>query len=179
MERVIGSYGIPGGVEVHEQAADDGEHDGGQLGPAEASHALLEGREPVGGRGLPEAWPEWFAGGVVEPAEHAQVGSTVRSRHRGPGVAEGRRVGLLGADAEEVGERVELALSRLSEDLAEQAVAGFEVVDQHPARGSSGGRQRPEPVGKPVLERVVGARVEEPLLDLRLRVPSHALDVFT
>jgi hypothetical protein len=99
----------------------------------------------------------------------------VRSCHRGPGVAQGRRVALLGADAQEVGERLELALSRPSEDLAEQAVAGPEVVDQHPARGSSGGRQWPEPVGKPVLERVVGAHVEQPLPDVRLRVPSHAL----
>src|SRR4029453_1645302 len=63
VERVIGSYGIAGGIEVDGQAADEGEHDGGQLGPAEAAHALLERREPVGGRGLPEARPEWFAGG--------------------------------------------------------------------------------------------------------------------
>jgi hypothetical protein len=147
VERATGSYGVAGGVEVHEQAADDGEHDGRQLGPAEAAQALLERREPVSGRGLPEAWPERFARGVVEPAEHAQVGPAVRSGHRRPGVAQGRRVGLLGAQAQEGGERLELALSRLPEDLPEQAVAGLEVVDQHPARGSSGGRQRPEPVG--------------------------------
>jgi hypothetical protein len=115
----------------------------------------------------------------VEPAEHAQVGLTVRPCHRRPGVAQGRRIGLLWADAQEVGERLELALPRLSEDLAEQAVAGLEVVDQHPVRGAGGGRQRPEPVGEPVLERVVGARVEEALPDLRLRVPSHTVDIFT
>jgi hypothetical protein len=46
------------------------------------------------------------------------------------------------------------------------------VVDQHPAGGLCRGGQRLEPVGEAVLERVVGARVEEPLPDLRLRVPA-------
>ena len=64
-EGAVGAWGVAGCVEVHEEAADDGEHDGGKLGSAEAAHAVLERCEPVGGRGPPEAWPEWFAGGVV------------------------------------------------------------------------------------------------------------------
>jgi hypothetical protein len=94
-------------------------------------------------------------------------------------VAQGRRVGLFGSDAQEVGEGLDLALPGLSKDLAEQSVTGSEVVDQHPARGVSGAGQRLEPVGKPVLERVVGARVEEPLPDLWLWAPPHGRQLFT
>jgi hypothetical protein len=36
MERPAGAHGIAGCVKVHQQAADDGEQDGGQLGSAEA-----------------------------------------------------------------------------------------------------------------------------------------------
>jgi hypothetical protein len=46
------------------------------------------------------------------------------------------------------------------------------VVDQHPVRRAGGGGQRPEPVREAVLERVVGAGVEEPLPDLGLAVPA-------
>jgi hypothetical protein len=41
VEGLVRAFGITGCVEVHEQAADDGKHDGGQLGPAEAAHAVL------------------------------------------------------------------------------------------------------------------------------------------
>ena len=102
----------------------------------------------------------------------------MRSDHRGPCVAQGRRVGLFGSDAQEVGEGLDLALPGLSKDLAEQFVTGSEVVDQHSARGVSGGSQRLEPVGESLLERVVGARVEEPLPDLWLGAPSDGV-IFT
>jgi hypothetical protein len=65
------------------------------------------------------------------------------------------------------------------EDGAQQAVAGAEVVDQHAGRGPGGGGQRLEPVGQAVLERVVGAGVEQPFLDLGLRSPSHRSHFFT
>ena len=58
--------------------------------------------------------------------------------------------------------------------LAEQFVAGPEVVDQHSVRRAGGGGQRPKPVRQSVLERVVGAGVEESLPDLGLAVPAHA-----
>src|SRR3979409_2705758 len=41
VEGLVRAFGIAVWVEVHEQAADDGKHDGGQLGPAEAAHAVL------------------------------------------------------------------------------------------------------------------------------------------
>jgi hypothetical protein len=41
VEGLVRAFGVTGCVEVHEQAADDGKHDGGQLGPAEAPHAVL------------------------------------------------------------------------------------------------------------------------------------------
>jgi hypothetical protein len=78
----------------------------------------------------------------------------------------GGRVELVGSQAYEVGEGLDLAPAGLSEDLAEQSVTGPEVVDQHSVRRACGGGQRPKPVREPVLERVVGARVEEPLPDL-------------
>jgi hypothetical protein len=78
-----------------------------------------------------------------------------------------------------VGEGFYLAPPGLSQDLAEQSVTGLEVVDQHPARGACGGRQWPEPIREPVLERVVGARVEKPLPDLRLALPAHRVKLFT
>src|SRR5437870_1454903 len=68
-EGPVRACGVAGCVEVHEEAADDSEHDGGKLGSAEAAHAVLERCEPVGGRGAPEARPEWFSRGVVQPAE--------------------------------------------------------------------------------------------------------------
>jgi len=40
-EGLVGTDAIAGGVEVHQQAADDRQHDRRQLGPAEAAHALL------------------------------------------------------------------------------------------------------------------------------------------
>src|SRR3954466_6809151 len=73
-EGPVRACGVAGCVEVHQEAADDGEHDGGKLGSAEAAHASLGRGEPVGGRGAPEAGPEWFSRGVVQPAEHAQEG---------------------------------------------------------------------------------------------------------
>ena len=76
------------------------------------------------------------------------------------------------SQAYELGECLDLALPGLSQDLAEQSVTGLEVIDQHSARGARGGRQRPEPIREPVLERVVGARVEKPLPDLRLASPA-------
>ena len=100
------------------------------------------------------------------------MGLARRPGDRRPCAGQGHRVGLVGSQAYEVGERLDLALPGLSQDLAEQSVAGLEVVDQHSARGARGGRQRPEPIREPVLERVVGARVEKPLPDLRLALPA-------
>jgi hypothetical protein len=174
MEGLVDAFGVAGCVEVHEQAADDGEHDGGQLGPAEAAHAFLEWLEPVGGCGTPETRPEWFACSVVQATEHAQIGLTLRSSHRGPCVVQSRRVGNFRSEAQEADEGIELAPPGLSKYLAEQAVTGSEVVDQHPARGAGGGGQGTEPIGKPVLERVVGARIEQSLPDLWLALPSHS-----
>jgi hypothetical protein len=94
-------------------------------------------------------------------------------------VAQSHRIGLLGSDAQEVGEGVDLALPGLSQNLPKQAVAGSEVVNQHPTRGVRGDRQWTEPVGKPVLKRVVGTGVEEPLLDLWSWAPSHHDHLFT
>src|SRR5665213_870819 len=172
-EGPVRACGVAGCVKVHEEATDDSEHDGGQLGPAEATHAGLERFEPVGGRGPPEARPEWFSRRVVQPAEHAQVGLALRPGDRRPCAGQGHRVGLVGSQAYELGEGLDLAPPGLSQDLAEQSVTGLEVVDQHPARGARGGRQRPKPIREPVLERVVGARVEKPLLDLRLALSAH------
>jgi pimeloyl-ACP methyl ester carboxylesterase/ketosteroid isomerase-like protein len=47
------------------------------------------------------------------------------------------------------------------------------VVQQHARRGAGGGDQRPEPVGQAVRQGVLGAGVEEPLPDLRLRSSAH------
>jgi hypothetical protein len=47
-------------------------------------------------------------------------------------VAQGRRVGLFGPDAQKVGEGLDLAPPSLSKHFAKQAVTGSEVVDQHP-----------------------------------------------
>src|ERR1035441_1356813 len=159
--------------QLEAMAADDGEHDGRQFRSAETAHAFLEWCEPVGRRGPPEAGPEWFSRGVVQPAEHAEVGLALRPGDRGPGAGQGGRVGLVGSQAYEVGEGLDLAPAGLSEDLAEQFVTGPEVVDQHPVRRACGGGQRPKPVREPVLERVVGARVEEPLPDLWLALSAH------
>jgi hypothetical protein len=171
VEGPVGACGVAGGVEVPEQAADDGEHDGRRFRSAETAHAFLEWCEPVDRRGTPEAGPEWFSRGVVKPAEHAEVGLALRPGDRAPGAGQGGRV--VGSQAHEVGEGLHLAPAGLSEDLAEQSVTGPEVVDQHPGRRACGGGQRPEPVREPVLERVVGARVEEPLPDLWLALPAH------
>jgi hypothetical protein len=172
-EGLARACGVAGCVEVHEKPADDGEHDRGKFGSAKAAHAVLEWCEPVGGRGAPEARPERFSCGVVQPAKHAQVGLALRPGDRRPCAGQGHRVGLVGTQAYEVGEHLDLALPGLAQDLAQQSVTGLEVVDQHPARGARGDRQRPEPIREPVLERVVGARVEKLLLDLRLALPAH------
>jgi hypothetical protein len=158
--------------EIHEEAADDGEHDGRELWAAEAAHSVFEGRQPVGGRDSSEAGPQGFSCGVVKRGEYAEVGLALWPGDRQPCVGEGRGVGLAGSHAYELGEGLDLATPGLSEDLAEQSVAGPEVVDQHSVRGVGGGSQRRESVGEAVLKRVVGARVEEPLSDLRLRVPA-------
>src|SRR3954467_7895281 len=103
---LVGACGFAGCVEVHEEAADDGEYEGGQLGSAEAAQAVLEGWEPVRGGGASKARPERFSAGVVQPAEHAQVGLALRPGHRGPGSLERHWVGLVGSDAQEIGERL-------------------------------------------------------------------------
>src|SRR5205823_6257694 len=102
------------------------------LGSVEAAHAGLERREPVGGRGPPEARPEWFSRRVVQPAKHAQVGLALRPGDRRPCAGQGHRVGLVGSQAYELGEGLDLALPGLSQYLAEQSVTGLEVVDQPP-----------------------------------------------
>jgi hypothetical protein len=66
-----------------------------------------------------------------------------------------------------------LTAAGLYQDLEEQSVPCPEVVDQHPARGARSDGQGLEPIGEAVLERIVGARVEEPLPDLRLPLSSH------
>jgi hypothetical protein len=149
VERLVGACGVAGGVEVLEQAADDGEHDSGQFGSAETAHAFFERCEPVRRRGPPEAGPEWFSCRIVQPVEHAVVGLALRSGDPGPGA--GGRVGLVGSQADEVGEDLDLALAGLSEHLAEQSVTSPEVVDQHSVGRARGARQRPEPVRQPVL----------------------------
>lgn len=115
----------------------------------------------------------WFSRGVVQPGEYAEVGLALWPGDRRPCAGEGHGIGLARSQAYEVGEGLDLTTPRLSEDLAEQSVTGPEVVDQHPVRGARGGRQRLEPVGEAVVERVVGARLEEPLLDLRLPLSAH------
>jgi hypothetical protein len=80
VEGLVGACGVAGGVEVLEQTADDGENDSRQFRSAETAHAFLEWCEPVGGRGPPEAGPEWFSRGVVQPAEHAEVRSPASSQ---------------------------------------------------------------------------------------------------
>jgi hypothetical protein len=52
------------------------------------------------------------------------------------------------------------------------------VVDQHPVRRACGGGQRRKPIWESVLERVVGARVEQPLPDLWL-TPSADRPIFS
>jgi hypothetical protein len=179
VEGLVGACGVAGRVEVHEEAADDGEHDGGQLWAAEAAHPILEGCEPVGRGGPPEAGPQWFSRAVVQPGEYAEVGLALWPGDRRPCAGQSHGVGLAGSEADEVGEGLDLTTPGLSEDLAEQRVTGPEVVDQHPVRGARGDRQRLEPIGEAVIERVVGARVEEPLPDLRLSVPAHRRHFFT
>jgi hypothetical protein len=179
VEGPVGAGGVASGVEVLEQAADDGEHDSRQFGSAETAHAYLERCEPVRRRGPPEAGPEWFSRRVVQPVEHAEVGLAPRPGDRGPGAGEGGRVGLVGSQADEVGEDLDLPPAGLSEHLAEQSVTGPEVVDQHSVGRAGGGGQRPEPVREPVLERVVCACVEEPLPDFWFAVSAHCRFVFT
>ena len=65
-------------------------------------------------------------------------------------------------------------MAGVPEDLAKQSVTGSEVVDQHPVRYACCGGQRREPVREAVLERVVGADIEDPLPDLRLALSAHA-----
>ena len=99
VEGLVSARGIAGCIEVHKEAADDCEHDSGQLGSAEAAHAVLKGCEPVGGRGPPEAGPEGFSRGVVQPAEHTEVRLALWSGDRGPSAGKGYRVGLVGSHA--------------------------------------------------------------------------------
>ena len=93
----------------------------------------------------------------------------MRPGDRGPGAGQGRRVGLVGSQAQEVGEGLELALAGVGEDCAQQVVTAAEVVDQHPGRRRARGHgERFQPIGEAELEGMVGTGVEEPLLDLRL-----------
>ena len=71
VEGPVGACGVAGGVEVLEQATDDGEYESRKLRPAETAHAVLEWGEPVGGGGTPEPGPERFTRGVVQSVEHA------------------------------------------------------------------------------------------------------------
>ena len=96
-EGLIGSSGIAGGVEVHEEPADNGQYDRGQLGSAQAAHAILQGREPIGGRAPTEAGPEGFTRRVVQSAEHPKVRLALRSGDRRPGAGQGGRIGLVGS----------------------------------------------------------------------------------
>jgi hypothetical protein len=61
----------------------------------------------------------------------------------------------------------------LREHLAKQAVTCAEVVEEPPAGGARGAGQRPVMTREAVLQRVVGARIEQPLADLRLRLPAQ------
>jgi hypothetical protein len=48
--RPICSGAVGGGVQVHEEAADDREDDGRELGPVNAAQVFVERPEPVGRR---------------------------------------------------------------------------------------------------------------------------------
>jgi hypothetical protein len=164
---------VAGGVEVHEETADDGEDESGELRPAHAAQTFFERPEPIDRRRSAEVRQQPLRRVLAELPEHPQVGLPLRADDEVPGAHQRDGVRLVRADAQQVTEGGELALPRVLEDGAQQGVAGAEVVDQHAGRGAGGGGQRLEPVGQAVLERVVGARIEQPLLDLGLRLPSH------
>lgn len=173
MEGSVSAGRVAGRGEVHQEAADDREHDGRKLGPAEAAHPRFERCEPVRRRCPAEARPQWFTRVVMQPGENAQVGLALRPRDRRPCARKRYGIRLVCPHTDEVGERVDLAAAGLPEDLAEELVAGAEVVDQHPVRRARRASELLESVGQTVLERVVGARIEDPLPDLRLGAPAH------
>ena len=174
VERLVCASGIAGGVEVHEETANDREDKSCELRPTSAAQAVLERPKPVGRCAAAEVGPQLLLRTFAQLAEHLQIRPALRAGHRGPGAAQGGGVGLVELHAQEVAEHLELSLPGATEDRAQQVVAAAKVVDQHAGRGASGIGQGFEPVGQAVLEGVVGARVEEPLLDLRLRMPAHS-----
>ncbi|MEU7159657.1 hypothetical protein [Streptomyces chrestomyceticus] len=66
----------------------------------------------------------------------------------------------------------------MPENCPQQGVAGAEVIDQHSGRGAGCGGQRLEPVGEAVREGVIGAGIEQPVLDGWLRPSAHD-DIFS
>jgi hypothetical protein len=52
------------------------------------------------------------------------------------------------------------------------------VVDQHAGRGAGGGGQRLEPIRKAMRQGVLGAGVEQSLLDVRLWPSAHVAIFF-
>ncbi|GAB2783729.1 hypothetical protein GCM10027073_15590 [Streptomyces chlorus] len=68
-------------------------------------------------------------------------------------------------------------MARVPENGPQQGVAGAKVIDQYSGRGAGGGGQRLEPVGEAVREGVIGAGVEQPVLDVWLRSSAH-VDIF-
>jgi hypothetical protein len=172
-ERVIRTGAVGSGIEVHEETANDREDEGGELRPIDTAQAFFERPEPVGRRHPAKVGQQLLRRAFPQLPEHPQIGLPFGTGDESPGAHQREGVGLVGSHAQQVAEGSELALPRVPEDGAQQAVAGAEVVDQHAGRGAGGAGQRLEPVGQAVLERVVGARVEQPVLDLGLRSPSH------
>jgi hypothetical protein len=70
LERLIGAGGVAGGVEVHEQAADDRENEGRELRAVDAAQAVGERIEPVGRCGVREIRPQLLDGGRLQLSEH-------------------------------------------------------------------------------------------------------------
>ena len=100
----------------------------------------------------------------------------VSSDHARPRVG---GIRLVGPQAQDLAEVLELSLPRPPEDGTEKRVAGSEVVDEHAGGRAGRGGQRLEPIGQPVGERVVGAGVEKSLTDLGLLAPAHREELFT
>src|SRR5215469_9013072 len=172
-EGLIGSRHITRGLDVHDETADDREHEGGEFGTADASHAVLERLQPVCGGLAAKARPQLLLSILVELAEHAEVRAAGRAGHDPPSPSQSAQVGLVRSWGQQFTEEVALAPPRPSQGFPQQRVPGPEVVDQHPGRSAGRRRERLEPAGQPVRERVIDAGVEDPVADLGLLVPSH------
>ncbi|MFD5242224.1 hypothetical protein [Streptomyces tendae] len=173
LEGPVGSRDITRGLDVHDETAHDRQYEGGEFRTADAAQAVLERLQPVRGGLAAEARPQLLFGVLAESAEHGEVRSARRAGHDPPCASQRARIGLVGPRGDQFAEEVALASPCPPQGFPQQRVPGPEVVDEHPGRRAGGRRQRLQAVGKPVLERVVDAGVEDSVADLGLLVSTH------